>query len=254
MLKCAPNLMHQNEEKDLIESFDDASSRIGLTSSLRNQGSNFKISSGFINVVVEGEQYWVLIRSELVPANTGIHPSETVSRWIERSYPNVTTEFTPSEATLGAGDMLFVPEGYYFAFVTKSDISTSLVKFRKPEVGEAYQAYIEGKSRFGRRDYKGAERLFRKALEKKDGYSHIILEELALTLEKMMDFESAEEHYRRAIYINKRSVVAYERLVRLQHGRSNIAAAAATVKLAAKHNALSAELLKLNESISFLLL
>ena len=249
---CPPSMLLPHQARSVLDAFDSPSG-ISLTTSLRGQGPHFMQSAGFVNAVVEGIQHWVLVKSDKVPP-CGIHPNESVATWLAKSYPLVSTDYSPLEVVLNQGDVLFVPEGYFYGYETTSNISTSLLKFRVEDIGEAWQMLQEARKRMDRHEWKSAEKLLKKAMTLDGGVNHVVLEELGLVYESLLDYDSANDHYRRAIFKNKRSALAFERLASLQIRQQAYPSAKATIEQAAKQQALTPRLLKMNETVAFLLL
>lgn len=247
---CAPELMKGG--KEFIDSFD-ANEVAGFSGSLIGRGTNFRLADrGFLNIVIEGTQHWLLVKADRVPPQ-GIHQNESITLWLSSVYPNVTTEFTPTEALLRPGDMIFVPEGFLFGFESTSNISTSMLKLRSHEVGEAQQLIFEATRRFNRKSFKGAENLLRKALSQ-DSDSYIALHQLGRVLEAEGDMDAAEEQYRRSVLKNRRTGYSFERIASIQFAKQNYKGAAATIRLASKNNALTDILISLNETVQFYLI
>lgn len=248
---CAPELMQGG--KEFIDSFD-ANEVAGFSGSLIGRGTNFRLADrGFLNIVIEGTQRWLLIKADRVPPQ-GIHQNESVSSWLASVYPNVTTEFTPTEALLRPGDMLFVPEGYLFGFESASNISTSMVKYRTHEVGEEQHLIFEAARRFSRQDLKGAENLLRKTLSQDSGSTYIALHQLGRVLEAQGDLEAAEEQYRRSVLKNRRTGYSFERIASIQFAKKDYKGAAHTIRLASKNKAITDSLISLNETVQFYLI
>lgn len=247
-----PAMLQQNDGMLLFDSFDDPNP--GMSMSLLGHGTNFMQSRAFLNVLIEGSQHWLLFKSDKLP-HSGIHPFESLSQWTVESYPHVNDDLTPLEATLHAGDTLFVPEGYLYAYQTSSNISTSIQLFKKSEeIGGPYHLQSEGKRKMDRGEFKSAKSLYVKAGALDGGRNYALLEELGFVLERLQDYEGAEEHYKKSLLKNKRHPLAYERLASLLIERKKLDAARATMKLAVKNNAATRRLLKLNETLEFLLL
>jgi len=249
--ECKPELRAEPSSQEKSGAFDLFDAEIAISMALRGQGTNFMHErASFLNTVVEGEQHWIVFRLDKLPPE-GIHGNESVTRWLSEYYSNVTTENTPWEAVLSIGDSLFVPEGHLFAFYSTSNVSTSVVKFRSEEPGEAQQMLSEGRRKLVKRDYKGAEKLLRKALTLDGGANYRVYELLGSALEASKDYDGAEDHYRRALFLNRRNSEVYAKLLSLQLARKNLVDAKLTIAGAMRNNALSSNL---NKTMGLMLL
>lgn len=250
--ECKPEMRAEPSSQERSGAFDLFDAEIGISMALRGQGTNFMHErASFLNTVVEGEQHWIVFRLDKLPPE-GIHGNESVTRWLSEYYPNVTTEYTPWEAVLSLGDSLFVPEGHLFAFYSTSNVSTSVVKFRSEEPGEAHQMFSEGRRKLGKRDYKGAEKLLRKALTLDGGANYRVYELLGSALEASKDYDGAEDQYRRALFLNRRNSEVYVKLLSLQLARKNLEDAKLTISGAVRNNALSSSLLGLKNTMGLM--
>jgi Flp pilus assembly protein TadD len=81
-----------------------------------------------------------------------------------------------------------------------------------------------------------------------------VYELLGSALEASKDYDGAEDHYRRALFLNRRNSEVYAKLLSLQLARKNLVDAKLTIAGAIRNDALSTHLLNLNKTMGLMLL
>jgi len=179
-------------------------------------GAYFAQSKHLINFVTKGEQHWVLFAPNKIPPMYGINPyNETLRKWLRVVYPNIKTKMTPYEVIQKPGEALYVPEGYFYAYMSQTEHSESvLMKSKLEEVGTAFYYNLRGWERMNAQDFKGAEKLFRLGMRETDA-SYVIYASLADALQAQGDYVAAEQAYRDALNQNKRNAFVIQSLIDL---------------------------------------
>lgn len=80
------------------------------------------------NGVIYGKKRWFLYPSSFTPPG-GVYHGYSVNEWYDRVYPNLTADCRPIECVQQAGEILYLPEGFYHATLNIGDtVAVSLQK------------------------------------------------------------------------------------------------------------------------------
>ena len=180
-------------------------------------GPPFRQSRHRIFEVIEGSTKWVFFHPNALPT-IGYSHVDHYTIWMQEVYPLVSPLFSPLQLILRPGDVLYIPEGYYYTYTAESaSASMVLQEALFEDAGAELYCLHEGDKRLAASDFTGAAKLFSMGLELKDKtgrgqgrYSHRLLMSLGNVHEMLGSFESAETAYRDAISQNARHISAYE--------------------------------------------
>ena len=146
--------------------------------------------------------------------------TDNLKKWMKEVYSKLKKNQRPYIVHQSEGQILYIPEGFYYATATLSDDSfliSQLASFEEP--GSFLYYKIDGLKRYNSGDYLGALKSFK--LASNVNYEYSLLYYQALCHEKMLEYKQAEEFYLKTIKKNSRFSEAYEKLLQLYLYSSN---------------------------------
>jgi len=174
----------------------------------------FHIHKQRLNELLYGQKHWVFYKSANIPS-TGFHPQENLHDWLRDIYPTLNVkEVHPIEIIQNAGEIVYIPEGWYHATRTTSELSIS-ISYEPSEVeyGTYYYYLTQGNKKLDVKDFKSAIKLYRLGLAIEVDVN--LLQKLAYSYEQEGLLVDAEETYLKAIYRNPRDPYTYALLINL---------------------------------------
>ena len=182
------------------------------TSNLSGRG--FHVHRRSLSVLLSGRKRWAIYPPHQVPSD-GFNPLENLHDWREQVLPKLTSsDLAPYEVIQEAGQVVYVPEGWYHATQTLSAESVS-VRFTPAdeESGKYYYYLARGDQKIAAGDPTAAVKLYRLGLAlQKDA---ILLMHLGHALEQLGLFVEAEEAYKDALRRSPRNPYVYTMLINL---------------------------------------
>lgn len=177
-------------------------------------GMGFHIHKQRLNELLYGQKHWIFYKPVNIPS-TGFHPQENLHDWLRDIYPSLTmNDAQPIEILQNAGDIVYVPEGWYHATRTISDLSISIsYEPSEEEYGTYYYYLTQGNKKANAKDFKSAIKLYRLGLAIEADVN--ILQKLAYSYEQEGLLIDAEETYLQAIQRNPRDPYTYALLINL---------------------------------------
>lgn len=169
--------------------------------------------------LIYGKKVWFLYKaSELPPM--GFDPAETMSTWIERVYPRLLQKHMPLEIIQEAGQVVYIPEGWYHSTMTFSQESIAVMQ-RSVATEFGSRAYFlkEALKMEAAFDYNAAITSITLGLQaESDPLLHHKLGELQ---EKVGNLNAAEKAYKEAISKNKKNPQFYISNIKMWEKSSN---------------------------------
>ena len=178
-------------------------------------GMGFHIHKQRLNELLYGQKHWVFYKPVNIPS-TGFHPQENLYDWLRDIYPSLTMNevVQPIEILQNAGEIVYIPEGWYHATRTMSEVSISIsYEPSEEEYGTYYYYLIQGNKKANGKDFKSAIKLYRLGLAIEADVN--ILQRLAYSYEQEGLLIDAEETYLQAIQRNPRDPYTYALLINL---------------------------------------
>lgn len=175
-------------------------------------GTGFHAHIRSLSELIEGRKHWVIFPPNQVPAS-GFNPFENLADWREHVFPTLlATDAAPIEIIQEAGQVVYIPEGWYHATQTLSESSLSIrYQPREVEPGSYYYYLVKGDQRAASDDYAAAAKLYRLGLAvQKDA---VLYTRLGDALERLGQLTEAEEAYKEGLYCNPRDPYIYAMLV-----------------------------------------
>eukprot|EP01038_Epipyxis_sp_PR26KG_P014073 gene14073-18882_t len=176
-------------------------------------GTSFHVHKASFNELLYGKKRWVFYNADKLPPH-GFNPYENLESWHKTVYPLLHQGEVPIELTQNAGEVVFIPEGWYHATTTISDISISMRYTLEREDNKNYFYYLSlGNKKSDLGDYVNAIKWYKLGL----GLSRncMLLESLAVALVQIKSYSEAEETYRELILKNPRNPANYAELINL---------------------------------------
>lgn len=210
----------------------------------RHTGPPFRQGKHMVAEVFEGTLHWALFHPNAVPT-VGFRENEGLGAWMSDTYKLVSPLFSPTEVYQHPGEVLYIPEGYFYAYKGHESSESegggttlSSVVMREaplPDVGTEYYALVEGRKRLAIRDYDGAIKLFRMGLDLElevpsndasvssgqGRRSYALLSALGDTHRLTGDLEEAERAYRDALSQNARQVTTFAKYMSVVQEKYN---------------------------------
>jgi hypothetical protein len=209
-------------------------------------GSSFHAHRQSLSELVYGRKHWVLFPPEKVP-NNGFNDSENLEQWLQQTYPRLSAkDVQPVEIMQEAGQVVYIPEGWYHATRTLSNESLSVRYESMQEVPGQYFFYLSrGDQKAAKGDFQGAVKLYRLGVAmQKDT---LLLQHLGFSLEKLGLYAEAEDAYKEALKRNPRNAFNYVLLINLfvSHSSSDASVRVGEMLQAADQHQLKDRVLKM---------
>lgn len=180
--------------------------------------------------LLQGRKHWVIFPPGQVPAN-GFNPFENLADWRERVYPTLTgADAEPIEVIQEAGQVVFIPEGWYHAAQTLSETSISVrYQPREVESGSYYFYLVKGDQKAALFEYPTAAKLYRLGLAVQP--SAVLFTRLGAALEQQGLLTEAEEAYKEGLNRNPRDPYIYAMLVNfyVSHAKKDTSGSVSTL-------------------------
>lgn len=176
-------------------------------------GPGFRSDRQFVSELLHGSKRWFIYKPNKIPS-AGIPVDKSPRRWLDTSYPLLSLSDMPMEIYQKAGQLVYVPEGWYHATVTVSESSVSLQRYTTQEDRNSYYHYLRvGLSRFNEGDFTGANKMFKLGLALcRDAQ---LLYFFALSLEKAGLLSQARDALYEMVTKNKSDPTGYVQLIKL---------------------------------------
>ena len=202
---------------------------VKLASVHKEYGPPFRQGRHLIVEVLEGSLHWAMFHPNAIPT-IGFREDEGLREWLGGTSLLVSPLFAPLEAHLTPGQVLYVPEGYFYSYKAQSSPTSFISReVAMEDVGTELYALVEGRKRLALKDYSGAAKLLNMGLEidlkvasdatrGKHGQgrrSFELLSTLGDTYWLMNDLEKAEYAYRDALSQNARQVKTYAKYMKV---------------------------------------
>jgi Cupin-like domain/Tetratricopeptide repeat len=180
-----------------------------------SSGSSFHYHDASWNELLYGKKQWFLYPPSKFP-KVGFSPTANLNEWLASTFAGMTDATdSPVEVIQEAGQVLYIPEGYYHATRTLSDYSISVSgRARNTNIGTFYHYVAEGVTRMHSKDYANAIKLFRMGIAVDQNQFALYLL-LAVCLETNGEVKEAEGAYKQAIGQNRGHPFAYAGLINL---------------------------------------
>lgn len=197
------------------------------------------------NELIFGEKIWYLFSPSKLPI-TGFNPWETQLEWVNWVLPTLSQEDRPLEVIQGAGEVLYIPDGWYSANIVISNLAVSIEQQSLHVIRNdtAYYHTILGSTEMDDKiNYIAALENFKVALQLTVDASTLL--KVAETYRKLDDFVRAEKFYVHCIQRNKRHPTAYVGLLDMLLAQHRHDEAVSYLSLAVVNSAKSPELVRL---------
>jgi oxalate decarboxylase/phosphoglucose isomerase-like protein (cupin superfamily) len=250
-------------------------------------GLPFHLHTNFdrMNLLLSGEKKWILFSSDEEDAfpKDGFNPLRNLEDWLNSTGRSSSTTVISGHSSKAAaasatkitvplfqviqkaGEVLYIPQGWYHGTQTISPTSVSLSfemtadnnspaqpsgsdGTNKPQKKKNHVLHYleEGKQRQSDNDYKGAIRMYKMGLafQRKNP---LLLEQLAEVYVLSEMFLAAEDLYHEIIEINPRNPIVYGKLIHLliEHANKDVSESIANLLKQAEEKGIREEVLKL---------
>ncbi len=131
-----------------------------------NSGPPFRQAPQLWVEVLQGQLHWVLFHPQSLPA-IGYSTSENLAEWMKTVYPTLTSREAPLVATQEAGQIVYIPEGWFYAYSSTSLLTIAIAQGAPFEqVGSPYNCLQEGRRRRAIGDLQGAQEILDVGIQK----------------------------------------------------------------------------------------
>ena len=184
-----------------------------LSYSVNGTGMNFHYHRQGWSYLLKGRVKWIVFPPNMIAR--GFDPvTDNLKKWMTEVYIKLRKAQRPYIINQLEGQIVYIPEGYYYATITTSNESISISQLSSFEEAGGFLSYkIDGLKRYNAGDYKGALKSF--TLGSKVLYDFSLLYDQALCHEALSDYKQAEDMYKQTLKRNHRYSPAYVRLIRL---------------------------------------
>lgn len=105
--------------------FEDFDGEYMFSVGKKNSGLAFHQHRQSYNELIHGEKHWYLYAPNSMPEE-GFSPWETHIDWLKIVFPRLTSREKPIEIIQRAGEVLYIPEGWYHATVSLSALTLAI--------------------------------------------------------------------------------------------------------------------------------
>ena len=179
-----------------------------------NSGLAFHQHRHSWNDLLCGEKQWFIYPPEKVPS-LGFDPWQPQLKWLETVFPHLLPEEKPIMFVQKAGQIVYVPEGWYHA--TRSvGLTVSVTKQPVlPKEGTPYYYMVQGEKELTSKRFDNALMQFRVGLNLSHDRDFNLMRKIGEASEKIGDKESARLYYEKAIQLNRLHPASYVELIGL---------------------------------------
>ncbi len=213
-----------------------------------NSGLAFHQHRHSWNDLLCGEKQWFIYPPDKVPS-LGFDPWQPQLKWLETVFPHLLPEEKPITFVQKAGQVVYVPEGWYHA--TRSiGLTVSITK--QPilaKEGTPYYYMVQGEKELTSKRYDNALMQFRIGLNLSHNKDFNLMRKIGEASEKIGDKESARLHYEKAIQLNRLHPASYVELIGLLTELGQNSAAENFLHIAAERGVVHAGLSHYNATL-----
>jgi hypothetical protein len=181
---------------------------------LKNRGMPFHQLDNSWNLLISGQIKWVLYHPDDLP-RIGFDPAESLENWLRRDYGTLWNSQMPYEVIQESGQILYIPEGWYRAYASRTAESVLVTQTRSfcddMHGPSSLCDFREGMKRKRHSDLKSSAMFLQQALASSPDYKTFL--NLGSVQQQLNDIVGAEESFKQAISRNYRNPEGYIRLL-----------------------------------------
>ena len=214
----------------LLEDFDD---EYVFSIGKAKSGLAFHQHTQSYNELIHGEKRWYLYAPGAIPKE-GFSPWETHIEWLDVVSPSLAQKDRPLEVTQRPGEVLYIPEGWYHATVSLSDLTVAITQQTNHASEDGFYDYtMIGTEAMKERRYEKALNYFSRALSL--CYDANILRKIGEAYEKLGNFVQAQRLFLMSIERNYRHPASYIDLIGILIDNKDSRRAEEILELADRH-------------------
>lgn len=205
----------------LVDNFNGEPKLVISRSDDNLSGSPFHAHKQFLHYLSSGRKHWVLFKQNSLP-RSGFNPQRNLRHWLKHNNNNSshTDNNNVFHVFQEAGEVLYVPEGWYHASDTLSDISIGISFTTLSTQPTSYYHYMsEGIQRIKSNDIQGGIRWFKLGLGINRNIQLLAHYADALILSK--SYTAAEEVLREILQENPQDPSIYSKLINMMIDHAN---------------------------------
>ena len=136
-------------------------------------------------------------------------------KWLKKELPKLKSKAKPITFIQKAGEVVYIPEGWYHATMSIGITMSVAQQPLKPLLGTPYYFTVQGEEDLMKKNYKSALRMFKEGLKLSNEKDFNLMRKVGEASEKNNLLSEAERAYRLSIELNKLHPAAYVELVGL---------------------------------------
>ena len=203
----------ETSTKDKVKLFTD--SRFVFSAINKDKGMSFHQTEHSWQILISGKLRWALYKSDEFP-RLGFNPAESYKQWFDSVYPALWQRQLPIEVIQEAGEVLYIPEGWYRGYFSESENSVLVSQVTNYcESSSAFCNYLEAIKREKQNDPESAIGFLKQGLQ--SSLDAKLLLKLGKLQMQIQDYVDAEDTLKQAIGKSYRNPQGYIQLVQLLH-------------------------------------